>query len=237
LEPGEAIRISNTAVAVSLLFALLVLLGYAAAVYERLTLAEIVVPLAIGISLLWGWEQYRLLLPLVPFFLFYLLMGVRWIARKARLGRRELAPLLVVSWLFVVSSLDGNYRYLRRKYDPRPEKRTQWIRAFEENEAFMRYIGDHVAKDETIAASNPALVHLYTGHRTVGTSDPAARWRVWKHIGVRYYAIISPYPVQLDANQSRYRILHISDGMLRLKLLDLGPPESRPDSWSGPAEP
>jgi hypothetical protein len=239
LEPGEPMRVPNEARMISLFFALLALAGYIAAVRERLTLAEIVTPLAMGVSLLWGWEQYRLLLPLTPFLLFYLLMGVRLIARlcqklyagtSLRGARREPIPLLVFSWVFVVGALYGNYQYIQRKYDPVPENRSRWISAFEENEAFIKYIGENIPKDEPLATQNPALAHLYTGHKTIASNDPASRWEVWNRLGVRYLAKTSPYPVQLDANESKYRTIHRSNGFLGLRLLDLGPPSSRP-AW------
>jgi hypothetical protein len=237
VEPGEAMHIPDEALRISLFFAVLALAGYIATARERLSLAEIVTPFAMIVSLLWGWEQYRLLLPLVPFFFFYLLMGVRLIAR---LGQKlyagaaprgvggEVIPLLVVSWVFVVSGLYGNLQYIQRKYDPVRENRTRWIRAFEENETFIKYIGENIPKEEPIATQNPALVNLYTGHKTIASNDPASRWEVWKRVGVRYLAKTSPYPKQLDANESKYRTIHKSDGFLRLRLFDLGPPSSRP---------
>jgi hypothetical protein len=225
VEPGETVRLSGEAVVISLLFAVLALVGYGAALRERMSLAEIVTPLALAISVLWGWEQYRLLLPLVPFFLLYLLLGVRSIVRVARLD--EAIPLLAVSGVFVVGGLEANYRYIQRKYDPVSVNRTRWIRAFEENEAFFRHVGAHVPPSETIAADNPALLNLYTGHKTIASMNPAARWRVWNRIGVRYYARTSAYLVELDGYESRYPTIHRSDGILELQLLDLGEPASR----------
>jgi len=228
VEAGETIRLSNRHAAISLLFAFVALFGYLAAAREKLTLAEIAVPLALSICVLWGWEQIRLLAPLVPFLLFYLVIGVRAMARLARVDARAQAILLaIVSWVFVVGALDGNYRYIQKKYDPVPANRPRWISAFEENEAFIRQLGARVPQGETIATDNPALVHLYTGHKTIASNNPAARWRMWKHLGVRYYAKISPYPVELDAVESSLPVLHRSDGDLALRLLDLGPPESR----------
>lgn len=240
MEPGETMHLSGRAGAISLFFSFVALIGYLASVRKKLSLAEIVVPLAIGICVLWGWEQYRLLLPLVPFFFLYLLTGASAIiALLGRSGRggasAEAIPLLILPWVFVVGSLDGNLRYIARKYDPVPANRTRWIRAFEEHEGFMRYIGAHVPKDETIATDNPALLNLYTGHKTIASSNPEARWRVWKRLGVRYYAKTSPYLVELDANESQYQAIHRSDGILELQLLDLGPPSSRP-AWGQASE-
>ena len=206
VEPGETVLISDAAVVSSLCFAFV----------------------ALATCVLWGWEQYRLLVPLAPFFFLYLWTGARSIVRSFRTGARgEAIALALVAWLFVVSALDGNYRYIQKKYHPVAANRTQWIRAFEENEAFIRYIGANVPKDETIAVGNPALVNLYTGHKTISSNSADVRWRVWNRLGVRYYATISPYPVEYDANQIRYPTIHRSEGFLDLRLLDLGPPASR----------
>ena len=235
LEPHESLNLSGAAIRISLFFAFLALAGYVATVRERLTLAEIVTPLALTVSLLWGWEQYRLLLPLVPFLFFYLLMGVRWITHLCQRlyagdeARESIVPLLAAASILVMSGLHGNYRYIQRKFDPAPEQRTRWIRAFEEYEAFVRYVGENVPSDELLVTQNPALLNLFTGHKTIATSDPEWRWEVWKRLGVRYAAITSvDRPVELDANYGRYPTLHRSNGRLGLRLLDLGPPSSRP---------
>jgi hypothetical protein len=240
LDPREARHVPDGATRISLLLALVMLAGYIAAVRERVTLAEIVTPLALAISLSWGWEQIRLLLPLLPLFLFYLVVGVGAIARScqrlfARAGSRSargaLIPVLVVSWAVVVCGLYDDYEYLRRRYDPVPEHRLRWIRAFDENESFMAYIEAHIPKNAPLAAQNPALLYLYTGHETVAYDYSASRWELWKRLGVRYVARTGVDPVELFASEARFPTIYRSDGFLRLRLLDLGPPESRP-AWA-----
>ncbi len=222
---------------ISLFFALLALAGFITTARERLTLAEIVTPLSIGVAILWGWEQYRLLLPLVPFLLFYLLMGVRLIARLYQKlyaqsnPRGEVIPVLVVSWLFVASNVYGNIQYIQKKYPPVPEEGLRWISSFEENEALIKHIGENIPKEEVIATQNPALVHLYTGHKTVASDDPSSQWETWNRIGVRYLARTSPFQLpKPDANESKYRTIYRTDGSLGLRLIDLGSPSSRP-AW------
>jgi hypothetical protein len=237
LEPGEPVRIPVEARVISLCLAALAIAGFVSVVRERWTLAEIAVLLAIGVMMMWGWEQYRLLLPAVPFLLFYLLMGVRLIARLYQKlyakpdPRGELIPLLVVSWFFVASNLYGNVQYIQKKYAPAPEERLGWTRAFEENEALIKHIGENVPQDEVIATQNPALLHLYTGHKTVASDDPALQWETWNRIGVRYLARTSPFPLpKPDANEGKYRTIYRTTGGLGLRLIDLGSPSSRP-AW------
>ncbi len=237
LEPGELTRVPREAAMVSLFFALLALAGFIATARERVTLAEIVTPLAIGVSALWGWEQHRLMLPLIPFIFFYLLMGVRLIAKlyqKLYAGpnpRGEFIPLLAASLLFAASVLYANYQYIDRKYDPVPENRTRWISAFEENVAFIKYVSGTIPKDEVVATQNPALFHLYTGRKTIASDEPASRWETWNRIGVRYIARTSPFQLpKPEADESKYRTIYRNAGVLGLRLIDLGPPSSRP-AW------
>jgi hypothetical protein len=237
LEPGEAIRIPTEARMISLFLTALAIAGFVSVVRQRWTLAEMVAPLSIGVSIMWGWEQYRLLLPLVPFLLFYLLMGVRLIARLYQKlytqpnPRSELVLLLLASWLFVISSVYGNVQYIQKKYAPVPEERLRWISAFEENEDLIEHIGANIPKDEVIAAQNPALLYLYAGHKTVALDDPGSQWEVWNRLGVRYLARTSPYPLpKPDASELKYRTIYRTGGPLGLRLVDLGSPSSRP-AW------
>jgi hypothetical protein len=235
LEPGLPVRIGDEGRAISLFLTVLALIGFIAVARERMTLAEFVTPLSIGVSLLWGWEQYRLLLPLVPFLFFYMVMGVRFFAQlyqklyEQPKPRGILIPMLIVSWFFVLTALYGNIQFINRKYDPVPEYRLRWTAAYDENEALIKYIGENVPKDTVIAAQNPALLHLYTGHKAISSDDPTGAWETWNKLGVRYLARMSPLPLpKPDAQESKYRTVHRVNGNLNLRLVDLGEPSARP---------
>src|SRR5262249_48941090 len=139
----------------------------------------------IGVSILWGWEQFRLLLPIVPFLLFYLLMGVRTLARLYQKlyveanPRGEVIAMLVLAWLFVLTNLYANIQYIQKKYDPLPQYQLRWINAYNENLDLIHHIGSNIPKESVIATQNPALVHLFTGHQTVASDDPAGSWETW----------------------------------------------------------
>ncbi|MEO6725449.1 MAG: hypothetical protein ABIP14_09110, partial [Blastocatellia bacterium] len=234
-EPALPMRIGQEGRMISLFFALLALIGFIVTVRERMTLAEFVTPLSMGVAMLWGWEQYRLLLPLIPFLLFYILMGVRFFAQLYQKlydepkPRGVLIPLLIFSWMFVLSNLYANYDYILRKYDPSPAFRLRWIGLYEENEALIKYIGESVPKNAVIATQNPALLNLYTGHKTVAADDPAGSWEAWNKLGVRHLArtSVSPLP-KIDPNESKYQIVYRQSGGLNLRLVDFGDPASRP---------
>jgi hypothetical protein len=75
--PGQQVLLSRPAIWLSLALTALAIIGFIAAARERMTLAEFVTPLSLATSILWGWEQFRFLLPLIPFLIFYQLMGLR----------------------------------------------------------------------------------------------------------------------------------------------------------------
>lgn len=234
LEPGEPIRIGSEGRGLSLLFTAVILFGYVMTVRRRLTLAEIVLPLALGISISWGWEQFRLLLPLVPLLLYYLLMGCKGFGdlysmlTGEKASTKQWIPATALIWLIVVANLYSNNQYIQRKNDPSPAYQLKWLKSFNENEALIKYVGDNLPKDVVLATQNPALVHLYTGHKTVASDDPAAAWENWKKLGVRYLVRTSPFPLDKpDASESKFNITHRQGGMLNLRVVDLGEAATR----------
>lgn len=238
LEPGERIRIGSEGRMVSFAVLALALAGYIFVVFfvrRRLTLAELVVPLSFGVTLLWGWEQYRLMLPLVPFLLFYILMGAVALAfgyqtlAVDKTGRAQVITMHVAAWMFALVNLYGNYKYIDKKYDPVPEYRLQWIRSFDENASFINRSAEIAAKDAVIATQNPALFHLLSGRKTVALDDPAGSWETWNRVGVRYIARTSPFQLPPpEPAESKYSTVYRQGGSLNLRLVDLGDPSSRP---------
>lgn len=234
IEPGQQVIIGGGHKAFSLTLMLLTLIGFVSSARRRVTLAEIVVPFSMAVTVLWGWEQFRLLLPLVPFLLFYLLIGFRGAIRlsqrliSAQEPGEHWVTLKVIIWVIVAANVYANVSYIHRRYASDPADRLRWISAFEENEAMIKYIGERLPRDAVIATQNPALVHLYTGHRTVVSDDPAGCWDIWKRMGVRYLAYTSQYRLpDPEKAESRFQSVYRSRGALNLRVLDLGPASSR----------
>jgi len=242
VEPDDRVPLTPATRALSLGLALVLLTGFLSVALRKVTLAEIVVPISVVVTISWGSGQFRLLLPLLPLLLFYLVIGVetlahltgRLIAREASATRRswDVATLFISA--VALSNLYGNLQYLERKRDLDPARGVHWIRAFEENEALMRYLDGHVPADAVIATQNPALLHLYTGRRTVSSDDPEGQWETWKQLGVRYLARTSPFPLEPPGPSERqFRTIYRPGGMLDLRIVDLGDAASRA-AWSGP---
>jgi hypothetical protein len=241
LEPGEPIRLSSAARFISWILALLALTGFVTVARERLTLAELVVPLSLLVTALWGWEQFRLILPLVPFLLFYLLMGMRLLIRLLQGLNSESdqsgqwGPLTVLVGAIIALNVYSNVRYIQKKHDPVVADRLQWTSVYDENEALIKYVGESLPKGAVIATQNPALLNLYTGQKTVASDDPEGAWDTWNRVGVRYLVRTSPSRLpKPDAAESKFRVLYHAPGRLNLRVVDLGPPGVR-ERWANAA--
>jgi hypothetical protein len=233
LEPNEPVRVSEASRFLSWILTLLALVGFVAVVLDSLTLAELVVPLSLLVSTLWGWEQFRLMLPLIPFLLFYVLMGgwaaIRLVQRfSLESSPSSYLPLTLAVWAVVAFNIYSNVRYIQKRYDPVTANRLNWISAYDENEAIIRQAGETLPRDAIIATQNPALLNLYTGQKTVASDDPATAWETWNRLGVRYLVRTSasrlPSP---DLAESKYHMIYHQPGALNLRIVDLGFPAGR----------
>jgi hypothetical protein len=199
---------------------------------ERMTLAEFAVPLSLAISVMWSWEQFRFLLPLIPFLIFYQLMGMRalFLLIARRYGkpkpRAMWTALAAIAWAMAALNVQANVSFIQKQY----EARMQWHSDFEENAALFRYARERLPADAVLATYNPALTHLFTGHKTVALGEPAASWEMWKRTNVRYLVYASPNPLPpFEAVENRYPMIYRQSGRMNLRIVDLGPPSSRPD--------
>jgi hypothetical protein len=177
-----------------------------------------------------------LLLALVPFLLYYLLMGIKGlVAIYQKLfeqtgEQKQWLPATALIWLVVALNLYSNNQYIQRLTDPSPKYQLKWLKAFDENEDLIKHVGERVPKDAVVATQNPALVYLYTGRKTVASDDLVGAWEVWKKIGVRYLARTSPYRLENpDSSELKFVSIYRTNGPLNLRLLDLGEVATRPN--------
>ncbi len=92
----------------------------------------------------------------------------------------------------------------------------------------MQWISDITPPDSVIATQNPPMVYLFTGRKTIGSSEPEKRWELWKKLNVVYWARTSPIPLgPISDEERRYRIAYRTPGNLELRVLDLGNPQTR----------
>jgi len=220
----------------SLFLSLFVVAGFFAVARERVRFAELAVPLSLAVIVLWPFETIRYVLPLAPFVIFYFLMGLReaqrLVQRALGKSRTHWSAVQLALVALIAINLFGNIRYIANLQFGSPLDKPQWISKFEEAEKLFEQIRRQAPKTDTIVALNPAIITLYTGHKTVSWDDPAKRWELWKAISVRYMVWVSLYPQPVNAAETNYRVVYLSREGSGFRILDLGPPETR-IPWAG----
>jgi hypothetical protein len=174
---------------VSVALTLLAVLGFVAACRRRVTVAEPLVVLSLGMIVLWPFWTFRFVLPLVPFLLIYLLLGAETLGGLLGRLHRKIAPapysvarifLMVLLGLHVMD----HAQYLALAYgDPYGG---QWKSEAHGIKQVLNWIREHPVPEGAVAADNPALVYLYTGRRTVAIDSYDDKWDRWRRMGVRY---------------------------------------------------
>ena len=180
LFPGS-MGIATGTVLVSYLFSAVALLGFVSTIRRGASSAEFMVPLSIALIVVWPWPAYRFVLPLTPYLFFYLLAGLRTMTRALPVAR---VALLCVIGLNVADHVQYILESRSATLD--------WAANAQEIDALLDWMRHHVTGDGYVATTNPALVHLRTGRRTVAIDDPAANWQRWKSMGVRYLVCLVP---------------------------------------------
>ncbi len=216
----------------SYLLSLIMIVGFVAVARQRITCAEIVMPMMLIITVLWPWETIRFILPLAPLLLFYLAMGVRAIVQLIRPAASDKSSWLgaaVTAGLVLAIGLYGNVGYIAKKTGDSLD-RPQWLQTFDDVESMMKWVGQNVPQNETIVTLNPPLTYLYTGHKTVAWDKPAEKWDLWKQLGIRHLAWYSAYYVPAEPQQRNFTPRYNGRNQLGFQVLDLGPPDTRP-SW------
>lgn len=211
----------------SLLLSVFVIIGYVAAWRERCTSAELAVPLMIMLIALWPWETIRFVLPLTPFLLFYLLKGFQIVTQfiAQRTGATAMLAKLPALLLLVFFAVNfyGHLSYIAKK---RSGDTPQWLKTFAAVESMLAWTKQNVPPQENVISLNPALVHLYTGHKTIAWEDPKIRWHIMRQLGIRYFVRFGAYAIPEEPELANYQILMQAPDAWG-KVIDLGPEATR----------
>jgi hypothetical protein len=193
-------------------------IGFVAAAYRRLTVAEYMVAATIAMVALVPAQTYRYILPLAPFVLFYFLNGVQAIETSFKAGTASLTPAVrIVAACIAILFVTEHVQYIaRRHYGPIP----LWLRDYHETTAVTDWLNQNTTPDDIIATTNPALVYLATGRKTVVLTDFRTRWDTWRSSGVRYGA--SLHVIQRPSEHYGYTLRYESP-ILRLWILQITP--------------
>jgi hypothetical protein len=198
-------------------------IGFVAAAYRRLTAAEYMVAATIAMVAFVPARTYRYVLPLAPFVLFYFLNGVQAIEMRFRAGTASLTPAVrIVAACIVLLFVTEHVQYIaRRHYGPTPP----WQLEYYETTAVTDWLNQNTSPNDIIATTNPGLVYLATGRKTVVMTDLHKRWQMWRAAGVRYAA--GMYVVQRPPESYGYTLRYESP-ILRLWILEITPTAEDP---------
>jgi hypothetical protein len=194
--------------AISLVLTIVAIVGFVVACRRRLTVAEPLTVVSVSMIALWPFWAFRFVLPLTPFLLGYLVVGVDAIARA---GARPPRPSRLATssavriFLLVVIGLNvlDHARYIAasRGHD----RGGTWQAQGDDTETVMDWVRRHAERGSVIAAYNPALVYLLTGHQAVALDSYGDRWDRWQRLGVRYLVSLSDAQPMDDSRRSALR--------------------------------
>jgi hypothetical protein len=201
---GRTRSMGNTlgTVVVSCVIAAVLVGGFVRTVRQRVTVAELLVPLSIAITVLWPFPTFRFVLPLLPFLFFYFVAAISGF-RSVLVAR---AALLSVIGL---QALD-HAGYISAAHHLAGDAPIYFDQQFDDVETVLGWMRDNLHEDGAVATDRPALVYLHTGRKTVAIDHANDNWESWKGLGVKY--VVALTPGELPDPSHRYRTRFQSPG-------------------------
>jgi hypothetical protein len=163
---------------VSCIFGAFVVIGFAVTARRQPRLAEFLVPVALAIILVWPFWSFRFLLPLSPYLFLYFATGLR------RFGADTVARVAVLCVVGLNLADHGGYIALGRSAT---ESRI-WLAEARDVEAALQWLDDHAGG--VVATTNPALVYLETGLKTISFDGSVEELRDRRDVPIRYVACL-----------------------------------------------
>jgi hypothetical protein len=204
---------------------LFVVFGWIAMIRRRLTAAETVSAVTIGIVILVPSRTFRYVLPIAPFLVTYFLAGIEWVmVRLSGGGAARSAVRIATMCLFVMLGVEHAQYIAVKLGGPTPG----WINDGDEVRGVTDWLDANLPPEGGAASTNPGLLYLLTGRRTVAFVDPVRNWERWRQSDIRYVVALHGGSVAGSKPGARlgYRLLHESP-RLKLWALELAPPPDR----------
>jgi hypothetical protein len=104
-----------------------------------------------------------------------------------------------------------------------------WIEDARDVRSVTDWMRDHLPPGARVAATNPGLVYLLTGHKAVALVDPLRKWQGWEDSNIRYMAAL--HMASEPGSGLDYQVLYRSP-RLGLWILDLMPEETLTETVS-----
>jgi hypothetical protein len=175
-------------------------LGFVTAARRRLMAAEFLVVFSLTTTVLWPFWPFRFVLPLTPFLFLYLVIGIQQLARPPLQPAVLRIALLSVLGLQVLDH--AQYAAGRRSAT------IGWEVGAADADAALQWMTANLTDSGHVATTNPALVYLRTGRKTVAIDDANANWERWKRLGVRYLVCLKR--AELPSSRWSYKVLYHS---------------------------
>lgn len=192
---GASMGSARVTMAVSLGISGFALIGLVTNLRRRVTVAELLTLASIGMIALVPGRTFRYILPLAPFLWMYFVAGLQTVGdavgQRLRLVALDGWSVVRVTLLCLIAlQVLEHAQYVRLVWrgDPAPD----WLADAREVDDLLEWMHQNLPDDDAVATTNPGLVYLRTGRRTLASDTPAQNWRRWQARGVRYLVSLRP---------------------------------------------
>ncbi len=180
---------------ISFCLSVFVFIGFVLSSRRGIGLMELVFSFSLITIVAWPWPPIRFLLPLLPFFLYYLLLGVAGIYGIFRSGFG--ASVAVDAWTasrivmicILAFFLIDNAMYVAAKHQPSASSfHPDWLRTFNASREAAEWVRDHTSDAEVVTGENLPAIYLYSRRHVdaCGPGDCAKK-------GIRYFVKTGDY--------------------------------------------
>jgi len=165
---------------------------------------------------------------------------------------------LLIMGLILCVSLYDNVAYILARSKSSPTELPVLYSRFKDNEDALNWMRNNILQDGSVVVSgNPPLIYLYTGLKSISGGDVKKNWELWKQLNVRYLAYVGnpePFPPR-GKNEQAFSAIYeaplpnapadawataqrnssnrfeqaLFNASWNIRIVDLGPPETRSD--------
>lgn len=212
--PEGTMGLSRAPQLISLLLTAFVVTGLVVSAKRGVGPMELVFVLSLITIIVWPWPPIRFLVPLLPFLLYYLLLGVAmlyaWVGKRWN-GRSDpwAASRIVLICILAFFLYDNAMYVVARRQNPASDQHPDWLRRFNATQEAGKWIHDHTAEKEIISGDNLPMLYLYAGRDT----EMCDFGDCLKN-GVRYYLKSQDKPLPIPATlafRSNYHGIEVLD--------------------------
>jgi hypothetical protein len=158
---------------ISACLSILVLIGCFRCVRRGVSCAELAFGFSLIMIIFWPWNPIRFLVPLLPFLLYYLILGIAVVQEAITKAVGRLATstpwnaariaLLCILAFFIYD----NAMYLVSTHkNPNSFQYPDWLRQDYASRQAAEWVREHTSEKQVVGSDNPSMVYLYSGRMT-----------------------------------------------------------------------